>query len=110
MTIILRYQGKNLRKISEMERYPIGSWIVRINIMVMAIFLNAISRFNVIPSKIPMQLFFYRCWRSNSLLCTEKQKPRGVITILRNKRTSGGITITVLNPQYRAMGIKTAWH
>jgi hypothetical protein len=61
MTIILRYQGKNLRKISEMERYPIGSWIVRINIMVMAIFLNAISRFNVIPSKIPMQLFFYRC-------------------------------------------------
>jgi hypothetical protein len=40
----------------------------------------------------------------------EKQKYRLVKTILNNRRTSGGITITDLMMYYRKIVIKTTWY
>jgi hypothetical protein len=71
----------------------------------MAILLKAIYRFNEIPIKIPNQLFI-ELERTICKLIWNNKKHRIVKTILNNKRTCGGITISDLKLYYRTIVIK----
>jgi hypothetical protein len=59
----------------------------------MAILPKAIYRFNVIPIKSPTQ-FFIDLKREIPKFSQNNEKPRIVKTILNNKKSSGGITIS----------------
>ena len=78
------------------------SWIGGISIVKMAILQRAIYRFNAIPIKIPTQ-FLTELERATCKFIWNKKQPRLEKTLLKDKRTSGGITMPDLKLYYRAM-------
>ena len=111
-----KFLKKEIEDLQRWKDHPC-SWIGRINIVKMPILLKAIYRFNAIPIKIPTQFFteleraickfiLNNKKKTKTKQQQQQQKPRIAKTLLKDKRTSGGITMPDLKLYYRAIVIK----
>jgi hypothetical protein len=94
---------KSLKKVIKEDlrrwKYIPCSWIGRINIVKMAILQQAMYRFNAISINIPTQ-FFNELEREICKFIWNNKKPRIVKTLLKDKKTSGGVTMPHLKLFY----------
>ena len=68
------------------------SWVGRINIMKMTMLPNTISRFNVIPIKLP-KAFFTEVEQKISQFAWKHKRPHTAKAILRKKNGAGGTNL-----------------
>ena len=74
----------------------------------MAILPKAIYKFNAIP--IEISTFFNELERAICKFLWNNKKPRIAKTLLKDKRTSDGITMPALKLYYRTIVMKTSWY
>ena len=70
---------------------------------------NAIYRFNVIPSKLPMA-FFTELEQKFHNSCGNTKDPQMPKSVLRKKNGTGGINLPDFRLHYKATVIKTVWY
>ena len=81
------------------------SWVGRINIVKMTILPNTISRFNVIPIKLPMA-FFKELEQKILQLIWKHKRPQVAKAVLRKKNGAGIINLSDFRSHYKAIVIK----
>ena len=82
------------------------SWVGRINILKMTILPNALYRFNVISTKLPMAFFKEQEQKFHNSYGNTKD-PQIAKAILRKKNGAGGINLPDLRLYSKATVIKT---
>ena len=86
----------------------LGSWIGRINIVIMTTLPKAIYRFNVIPIRIAMS-FFIELERINLKFMWKHKRPWLAKTILRKKSEARGIILSNFKAYCKTTIIKTVF-
>ena len=80
-------------------------WVGRINIVKMTILPNAIYRFNVIPTKLPMAFFTELEQKTSQFIW----KHRIAKTVWRKENGAGGINLNDFRLYYKATVIYIVW-